>query len=149
MQRIITSTALVFAGALLLSGCATGGTGGGTEASAPADSCEVVRVEVRDISNGAQNAILTASDPAELQAYLDELSERVDALDEQAADDSALADALDAFDEKIDAASDWAETVPTEAEVEAGAEIDADAQAAQTEGIQAAAVKVTEVCTAE
>ncbi|RXZ49095.1 hypothetical protein ESP57_09095 [Agromyces fucosus] len=146
MQRIITSTALVFAGALLLSGCATGG---GTEASAPADDCEVVRVEVRDISNGAQNAILTASDPAELQAYLDELSERVDALDEQAADDSALADALDTFDEKIDAASDWAETLPTEAEVEAGAEIDADAQAAQTEDIQAAAVKVTEVCTAE
>jgi hypothetical protein len=146
MQRIITSTALVFAGALLLSGCATGG---GTEASATADSCEVVRVEVRDVSNGAQNAILTASDPAELQAYLETLSERVDALDEQAADDSALADALDAFDEKIDAASDWAETLPTEAEVEAGAEIDADAQAAQTEGIQAAAVKVTEVCTAE
>jgi len=39
--------------------------------------------------------------------------------------------------------------VPTEADVEAGAEIDADAQAAQTEGIQAAAAKVTEVCTAE
>ena len=146
MQRIITSTALVFAGALLLSGCATSA---GTESSASADSCETVRVAVRDVSNGAQNAILTASDPAELQAYLDELSERVDALDEQAADDSALADALDALDEKIDAASDWAETLPTEADVEAGAEIDAEAQAAQTEGIQAAAVTVTEVCTAE
>ncbi|MFB9307744.1 hypothetical protein BJY17_002785 [Agromyces hippuratus] len=146
MQRIITSTALVFAGALLLSGCATSG---GTEASASADSCEVVRVEVRDVSNGAQNAILTVSDPAELQAYLDDLSERVDALDEQAADDSALADALDAFDEKIDAASDWAETLPSAAEIEAGAEIDAEAQAAQTADIQAAAVKVTEVCTAE
>lgn len=146
MQRIISSTALVFAGALLLSGCAAGG-GTGTEASA--DSCEVVRVEVRDISNGAQNAILTASDPAEVQSYLDGLSERVDALGEEAADDSALSEALDALDEKLDEASEWAATLPTEADVEAGAEIDAEAQAAQTEGIQAAAVKVTEVCAAE
>ncbi|WP_139415414.1 hypothetical protein [Agromyces laixinhei] len=146
MRRIITSTALVFAGALLLSGCATSG---GTEASPSADSCEVVRVEARDISNGAQNAILAVSDPAELASSLDALSERVDALGEEAADDSAVADALDALDEKIDAASDWAETVPTEAEVEAGAEVDADAQTAQAEGIQAAAIKVTEVCAAE
>ncbi|PWC03733.1 hypothetical protein [Agromyces badenianii] len=145
MQRIISSSALVFAGALLLSGCATGGTG----ASASADSCEVVRVEVRDISNGAQNSILTVSDPAELEAYLDGLSERVDALDEQAADDSALAKALDGLQEKLDDASDWAETLPTAAEIEAGTEIDADAQSQQTADIQAAAVKVTEVCTAE
>ncbi|WP_022891095.1 hypothetical protein [Agromyces subbeticus] len=142
----MSSTALVFAGALLLSGCAAGSD---TGAEASADSCEVVRVEVRDISNGAQNAILTASDPAELQSYLDGLSERVDALGEEAADDSAVSDALDALDEKLDAASDWAETLPSEADVEAGAEIDAEAQSAQTEGIQAAAVKVTEVCKAE
>ena len=147
MQKIITSTALVFAGALLLSGCATGSGTADSGADASADSCETVRVAVRDISNGAQNAILAVSDPAELQASLDALSERADALDEQAADDTALAEALDALDEKIDAASDWAETLPTAADIEAGTEIDAEAQAAQAEGIQAAAVTITEVCT--
>ena len=73
MQRIMTSTALVFAGALLLSGCTTGGSG----SSPSADPCDTVQSEVRDISNGAQNALASGDDPAEVQSALEDYSVRV------------------------------------------------------------------------
>ncbi|MFF2493975.1 hypothetical protein [Agromyces sp. NPDC058064] len=145
MQRIITSTALVFAGALLFTGCATSSNDGGTAQGG--DDCEVVRVAVRDISNGAQNAILTSTEQAALLEKLDGYSERVDELDEQAADDSDLAAALDTLQEKIEAAETYAATLPTTATEDF--EADADAQAAATGDIQTAAVAVTEVCSAE
>lgn len=145
MQRIITTTALVFAGALLFTGCAA--SSDDNTAAQGGDNCEVVRVAVRDISNGAQNAILTSTEQAALIEKLDGYSERVDELDEQAADDTKLADALDALQEKIEAAESYAATLPTTATEDF--EADADAQAAATGDIQAAAVTVTEVCSAE
>ena len=77
MRRIMTSTALVFAGVLLLAGSSAGG---GT-ATPSADPCETLSNAVRDISNGVQNA-LAAADPAELQATLEGYTERVDELDQ-------------------------------------------------------------------
>ncbi|MFF2277564.1 hypothetical protein [Agromyces sp. NPDC058126] len=145
MQRIITSTALVFAAALLFTGCAASSDDSTTAQGG--DDCEVVRVAVRDISNGAQNAILTSTEQAALLEKLDGYSERVDELDEQAADDTKLAEALDGLQEKIEAAETYAATLPT-TETE-DFQADADAQAAATGDIQAAAVTVTEVCSAE
>src|SRR4029453_5006808 len=82
MQRIMTSTALVFAGALLRSGC-TGGGGGSPPSAAP---CETVKSEVRDISNGAQNALASGDDPNEIQSSLEDYSVRVTDLGETTSD---------------------------------------------------------------
>jgi predicted ArsR family transcriptional regulator len=143
MQKIMTSTALLFAGALLLSGCAAGG--GGAEASASADPCETIRVEVRDISNGAQNALTAGGDPADVQASLEDYSERVDSLDETGGDDQEVSDALDALDEAIDDAAEFAATLPSDPE----AEVDADAVAEHQTAIQDAAAEVGTACGAE
>jgi hypothetical protein len=137
MQRIKRSVVLVFAGALLLSGCAAGGGGGG---EAGADGCETVRSEVRDISNGAQNALAAGGDPTEVHDALEGYSERVDALAEEA--DDAVSDALDALDEAIDEAADFAETLPSDPE----AEVDAEAVAEHQTAIQEAASEVTNAC---
>lgn len=142
MHRFMKTTAVVFAGALLLSGCAASGGSDATDAAA-GDSCETVRVEVRGISNGAQNTLATATDAAATVAYLEGLEERVDALAEEAGDDTALGEALDALNDKLDGAIEYAETI------QADAEQDAEALAAQQSGIQDAAVKVTEVCAAK
>jgi hypothetical protein len=138
MQRIKRSVVLVFAGALLLSGCAAGGGGGAGEAGA--DDCDTVRSEVRDISNGAQNALASGGDPSEVHDSLEGYSERVDALAEEA--DDAVADALEALDEKIDEAADFAETLPSDPE----AEVDADAVAEHQTAIQEAATEVGNAC---
>lgn len=136
MQRIKKSVVLVFAGALLLSGCAAGGGGG----EAGADECETVRTEVRDISNGAQNALAAGGEPSEVHDALEGYSERVDALEEEA--DGAVSDALEAFDEAIDEAADFAETLPSDPE----AEVDAEAVAEHQTAIQDAATEVTNAC---
>jgi hypothetical protein len=141
MQRIMTSAALVFAGALLLSGCAAGGGGG----EATADGCDTVQSEVRDISNGAQNALAAGGDPSDVAAALEGYSERVDTLDESAGDDQALSDALEALGEQIDEAAGFAETLPSDPE----AEVDAEAVAEHQTAIQEAATEVTTVCTAD
>jgi hypothetical protein len=142
MQKVMTSTALLFAGALLLTGCAAGG---GAEASASADPCESVRVEVRDISNGAQNALTAGGDPADVQAALEGYSQRVDDLDESAGDDTAVSDSLDALDDAIDEAAEFAATLPADPE----AEVDAEAVAGHQTAIQEAAAEVTSACGAE
>ena len=142
MQRIMTSAALVLASALLLSGCAAGGGGGATDA---ADPCEAVRTEARDISNGAQNTLAAAGDPADVQAAIEGYSERVASLDEAGGDDQALSDALDALNEKLDEAAAFAETLPSDPE----AEVDADAVAELQTAIQEAAAEVASVCTSD
>lgn len=140
MQKIMTSAALLFAGALLLSGCAAGAS---TEAGASADPCATVRGEVRDVSNGAQNALAAGGDPAEVQEALEGYSERVDEI--EATDDEAVSDALEALGEEIDAAAEFAETLPEDPE----AEVDADAVAERQTAIQEAAAEVTSACAAE
>jgi hypothetical protein len=143
MQKIMTSTALLFAGALLLSGCAAGG--GGAEASASADPCAAVRTEVRDVSNGAQNALASGDDPADVQASLEGYSERVDALDKTSGDDQSVSEALDALGVAIDDAAEFASTLPTDPD----AEVDADAVAEHQTAIQEAAAEVSSVCDAD
>lgn len=138
MQRIKRSVVLVFAGALLLSGCAAGGGG-----EAGAGGCDTVRSEVRDISNGAQNALAAGGDPSEVHDALEGYSERVDALAEEA--DDAVSDALEGLDEAIDEAADFAETLPSDPE----AEVDAEAVAEHQTAIQEAATEVTNACGAE
>ena len=106
MRRIITSTALVFAGALLLSGCSAGST-----APTPsADPCEQLRVAVRDIANGAQNA-LAGIDPAEVQEKLEGYSERVDEFSAQAEDNSVASDVAASLDEAIASAMEFVATL--------------------------------------
>lgn len=141
MQRITTSVALVFAGALLLSGCAAGG--GGAEPTA--DACETVRSEVRDISNGAQNTLAAGGDPADVQASLEGYSERVLSLDETGGDDQELSASLEALVEKLDEAAAFAETLPSDPD----AEVDADAVAEHQTAIQEAAAEVGTVCTGD
>src|SRR6478752_4353613 len=108
MQRITTSAALVFASALLLSGCAAGG--GGEGAGSSVDACTAVASEVRDISNGAQNALAAGGDPSETQATLEGYSERVMAIDRTGGDDTQLSDALDELDASIQDAAEFAGT---------------------------------------
>jgi hypothetical protein len=145
MQKIMTSTALLLAGALLLSGCAAGG--GGAEASASADPCAAVRTEVRDVSNGAQNALASGDDPADVQASLEGYSERVDALDKTSGDDQSVSDALDALGVAIDDAAEFASTLPTDPDPDA--EVDADAVAEHQTAIQEAAAEVSSSCDAD
>ncbi len=140
MQRIMTSTALVFAGALLLAGC----TAGGGTATPSADPCETLESAVRDISNGIQNA-LASVDPAELQSTLEGYSERVNELDELAAGDSAVSDVIDSLDQALTEATEFAATLPTDPE----AEVDADAVAERQAAVQEAAAEVTAACTEE
>lgn len=143
MQGIKTSVALVFASALLLSGCAAGGAGGGGEATA--DPCETVRTEVRDISNGAQNVLAAGGDPSEVQAALEGYVERVATLDKTAGDDAEVSEALDALSETLDEAAVFAETLPSDPE----AEVDAEAVGEHQTAIQDAATEVSSACAPE
>ncbi|WP_022889465.1 hypothetical protein [Agromyces italicus] len=145
MQRIITSAAIVFAGALLFTGCAAGSNDDTTAQGD--DNCEIVRVAVRDVSNGAQNAVLTGTEQAALLEKLDGYSTRLDDLAADNADNPKIADAIAGLQEKVTAAEDYAGTLPTAPDETF--EADAEAQAAVTGDIQAAAVTVTEVCEAE
>jgi hypothetical protein len=139
MQRIMTSTALVFAGALLLSGCTTGGSG----SSPSADPCDTVQSEVRDISNGAQNALASGDDPAEVQSALEDYSVRVTELGETTTDE--VSTELEALTGAIDDAAEFAATLPSDPE----AEVDADAVAEHQTAIQDAATSASEACAAE
>ena len=136
MRRIMTSTALVFAGVLLLAGCSAGG---GT-ATPSADPCETLSNAVRDISNGVQNA-LAAADPAELQATLEGYTERVDELDQLVEGDGAASDVIDSLDAALARATEFAETLPADAE-----DIDSEAVAEAQAEIQEAASGVTDAC---
>lgn len=139
MQRIMTSTALVFAGALLLSGC----TAGGGASTPSADPCETVQSEVRDISNGAQNVLAAGGDPSEIQSSLEDYSVRVTELGETTGD--AASTELEALSGALDDAAEFATTLPSDPE----AEVDADAVAEHQTAIQDAATAASEACTAE
>ncbi|HEY1105089.1 hypothetical protein MUN74_07290 [Agromyces endophyticus] len=141
------TTALLFAGALLFTGCASNGSGDGTATTAAADDCETIRVAVRDISNGAQNAVITGTEQAAVLEKLDGYSTRLDDLATEYADNEDVTAAIGTLQEKVTAAEDYAKTLPTAPDDTF--EADADAQAAVTGDIQAAAVTVTKACTGE
>lgn len=142
MQRFTMPIAvLAVASGLLLAGCSPAGP-----TSSGGDECDVVRVDVRDISNGAQNAIATIADPEELTAYLEGLSERVGELEADVENDD-VAEALGELDDRIQDGIAYAETLPTpDPESEEEPETDGDAIAEQQEDLQAATVKITRVC---
>ena len=141
MSRLMTSTALAFAGVLLLAGCTAGGSGGATTAAA--ESCETLRSDVRDISNGAQNTLAAGGDPAEMQTQLEGYSERVTELNESVGEEFGVTDQLTAFGEEIDAAAEFAATLPSDPE----AEVDSDAVAEHQTAIEEAADNVNDACT--
>ena len=121
----MTSTALLFAGALLLSGCAAGGG-----ASTPsADACETVKSEVRDISNGAQNVLASGGDPSEVQSSLEDYSVRVTELGETTGD--AASTELEALSGALDDAAEFAADA---AERPRGREVDAECRRGAPDG---------------
>lgn len=140
MRGTKTTTMLVLAGALLLTGCASGGSAGSTP---KVDACATVQSAVRDISNGAQNTLAAAGTPSEIQAKLEDYSARVVALAEKA-ENPDVADALAKVDEKLAEVSAAVGSLPTD---EDGA-IDAEAIAEQQAGIQEAADKLKTACSA-
>jgi hypothetical protein len=140
MQRIMTPVALAFAGALLLSGCTAGGT---AQTTAAADPCETVQSEVRDISNGAQNALAAGGDPADVQSSLEDYSVRVSELAETTSDE--VSTELEGLTGALDDAAEFAGTLPSDPE----AEVDADAVAEHQTAIQDAATAASEACTSE
>lgn len=140
MRGTKTTAVLVLAGALLLTGCASGGSTGSTPM---ADACSTVQSAVRDISNGAQNTLAAAGTPSEIQAKLEDYSARVVALEEKA-ENPDVADALAKVDEKLAEVSAAVGSLPTD---EDGA-IDGAAIAEQQAGIQEAADKLKTACSA-
>ncbi|KRC60862.1 hypothetical protein ASE14_07815 [Agromyces sp. Root81] len=140
MRGTKTSAVLVFASALLLSGCASGG---GTPSTAVAGACETLQGALRDVSNGAQNALNAVGSPEEIQAKLEDYSSRAAELAEKA-DNPDVADALATVDEKLSEAAAFAGTIPINADGEV--EPDPDALAEQQASIQEAVDKVKAVC---
>ena len=140
MRGTKTSAVLVVASVLLLSGCASGGGTGSTAA----DACATLQSTLRDVSNGAQNALNGVGSADEIQAKLEDYSARAAELAEKA-DNPDVADALAAVDEKLSEAAAFAATIPTDDEGELAP--DPDALAEQQAAIQEAADKVKAVCT--
>lgn len=145
MQRITMSTVLVLSGALLLSGCATGG---GTSAEPTEDTCSTVASEVRDISNGVQNNLAAASDLDALDTYLDDASARVQAIIDDLGDDEELQTAVEGFQESVATATDYAGTLP-EPDADGAITQDPEALAEQQTSLQEASAEVSAVCTGD
>lgn len=139
--RTATVAALAVTAALLFTGCASD-SGSSSDSSSGGNDCATLTSEVRDISNGAQNALngdfSAGTDDA--KAYIGTLSDRVDALEDDWKSDKAVTKALDSFDDSIGAAEDFIEAVPADGTV------DPDAQATVVTGIQDSAAAVGKAC---
>ena len=148
MRRIAMPAALVFAGALALSGCATGN--GGDTAAPAEDTCATVASEMRDISNGIQNTLASATSTDDIQAYLDDAKSRVDAAVEEAGDNEELAAAVEDFKSQLESVSEYAGELtegPSEDDPEATVvEQDPEAMAEQQTAVMEAATEVNSVC---
>ncbi|WP_344296131.1 hypothetical protein [Agromyces neolithicus] len=142
MHGTRTTAALAFAAALVLSGCALSGCAAdGTAPTSVADACATIQDALRDLSNGAQNALASADDPAEIQATLEGYSQRAGTLAEKA-DNPDVADTLETLDMKLSDAAVAVGTLPTDAE----GELDVDAIAEQQTEIQEAVAKISAAC---
>ncbi|GAA4067059.1 hypothetical protein [Agromyces indicus] len=148
MRRIAMPAALVFAGALALSGCAA--EGGGDTAGSSGDTCTTVASEVRDVSNGVQNTLASASSTDEIESYLSDAQSRVDAAVEEAGDDDDLKSAVEDFKSELDAVGEYAgglTEAPTEDDPSVTAiEQDPEELAERQTAVQEAAGEVTAVC---
>ncbi|KRC62523.1 hypothetical protein ASE14_01430 [Agromyces sp. Root81] len=137
MNGTSTTTALAFAAALVLSGCAADGTA----PTSVADACATIQDALRDLSNGAQNALASADDPAEIQATLEGYGERAGTLAEKA-DNPDSANALEALDATLSEAAVAVGALPTDPE----GELDVDAMAEQQTEIREAVEKINAAC---
>ena len=148
MRRIAMPAALVFAGALALSGCAAGD--GGDTAEPADDICSTIATQMRDISNGVQNTLASSTTVDEIEAYLDDAQARIDAAVEEAGENEELVAAVEEFKAELESASEYAgeltegpsEDDPEETVVEQDPEAMAERQAAVME----AAAEVRSAC---
>jgi hypothetical protein len=147
MRRFTIPAALVVAGALALTGCAAqdgeGDADGGTAGETAVSVCETVAAGIRDISNGIQNTIASASPEtqAEVEAYLSDAAERVDAFAEQARD-SDFAAAVEDFADEVEATAEYVGELRDDE-----GEQDAEALAERQAALQEAAAEIREACT--
>lgn len=148
MRRIAMPAALVFAGALALSGCAAGD--GGDTAAPAEDTCATIASEVRDISNGVQNTLASAASVDEIEAYLEDAKSRIDAAVEEAGDNEELAAAVEEFKAQLESVSEYSGELtegPSEVDPEATVvEQDPEAMAEQQTAVMEAATEVNSVC---
>lgn len=150
MRRIAMPAALVFAGALALSGC-TAGDGGDTAGSA--DACSTVATEVRDISNGVQNTLAAPESVDQLETYLEDAKSRVDTAVEEAGDNDELEAAVEDFKATLEGVSEYADELtegPSEEDPETTVvQQDPDALAEQQAAVQEASAEVGAACAAD
>ncbi|QAY72339.1 hypothetical protein ET445_02290 [Agromyces protaetiae] len=135
MKRILISAAVVATSTLLLAGCAAGGTA--------SSDCTTINNEIRDVSNGAQNTLVSTAESADIQSNLEGYSERIVALEDGASD--AVKTALGALDDALGSAAEFAATLPDGED----AERDGDAIAGQQSAIADAADAAKAACTTE
>lgn len=141
MRRFTMPAALLFAGALALTGC-TAQDGENAEAVA-GSVCETVASGIRDISNGIQNnlASVSAENRDEVEAYLTEAGDRVQALVAEV-EDSEFAAAVEEFAAEVEASGEYAGDLPEDPAAQDPEEL-AERQAA----LQEAAAEVKAACT--
>lgn len=142
-RRFTMPAALLFAGALALTGCTAQG---GENAEAAAESvCETVATGIRDISNGIQNTLAsaTAEKRDEVEAYLTEAGDRVEALAADA-EDSEFAAAIEEFAAEVEASGEYAGELPEDPSTQ-----DPEALAERQAALQETAAEVQGSCTAD
>ena len=150
MRRFAMPAALVFAGALALSGCAAGD--GDDTAGSSGDNCTTVAGEVRDISNGVQNTLAGPESVDALEEYLEEAKSRAEEAAGEAESDEPES-AVDDFAATLEGVSEYAGELtegPSEEDPEATVvEQDPDALAEQQAAVQEASAEVGAVCSAD
>jgi hypothetical protein len=141
MRRFTMPAALVFAGALALTGCTA--QDGDTAGAAGAAVCETVASGIRDISNGIQNTLasVSAENRDDVEAYLTEAGDRVEALAADA-EDSEFAAAVEEFAAEVEASGEYAGSLPEDPSTQDPEEL-SERQAA----LQEAAANVKDACT--
>jgi hypothetical protein len=143
MRRFTMPAALVFAGALALTGCTA--QGGDTAGAAAESVCETVASGVRDISNGIQNTLAsaTAENRDEVEAYLTEAGDRVEALAADA-EESEFATAIEEFAAEVEASGQYAGELPEDPSTQ-----DPEALSERQAALQEAAADVQASCSAD
>lgn len=141
MRRFTMPAALVFAGALALTGCTA--QDGDTAGAAAESVCQTVAAGVRDISNGIQNTLAsaTAENRDEIEAYLTEAGDRVEALAADA-EDSEFAAAVEEFAAEVEASGEYAGELPEDPSTQ-----DPEELSERQVALQEAAAKVKDACT--
>ncbi|MGR2753977.1 hypothetical protein [Agromyces arachidis] len=141
MRRFTMPAALVIAGALALTGCTA--QDGENAGAAAGSACQTVATGIRDISNGIQNNLASASAETrdDVEGYLSDAADRVDAFAAEI-EDSEFAAAVEEFAAEVEASAEYVGDLP-EDDAE---EQDAEALAERQTALQEAAADVREAC---